>query len=64
MAVVDDEVRVRGLDGLRVIDASVMPVVTSTSTNAPTIMIAKKGAATIKGAARQRMAAERRRAAA
>jgi choline dehydrogenase len=56
-AVVDDELRVHGLDGLRVIDASVMPAVTSTNTNAPTIMIAEKGAMLIKGAARQRMAA-------
>ncbi|HMD65803.1 MAG TPA: GMC oxidoreductase [Stellaceae bacterium] len=57
MAVVDDELRVHGLDRLRVIDASVMPAVTSTNTNAPTIMIAEKGSAMIKAAARQRLAA-------
>jgi choline dehydrogenase len=57
MAVVDSELRVHGLDGLRVIDASVMPAVTSTTTNAPTIMIAEKGAVMIKGAAWQKMAA-------
>ncbi len=57
MAVVDEELRVHGLDGLRVIDASVMPAVTSTNTNAPTIMIAEKGATFIKAAARQKVAA-------
>jgi choline dehydrogenase len=51
MAVVDDQLRVHGLQGLRVIDASVMPTVTSTNTNAPTIMIAEKGAALVKAAA-------------
>src|SRR6202023_3823627 len=48
MSVVDDQLRVHGLDRLRVIDASVMPAVTSTNTNAPTIMIAEKGAAMVR----------------
>jgi choline dehydrogenase len=52
MAVVDDQLRVQGLERLRVIDASVMPTVTSTNTNAPTIMIAEKGAELIRRAAR------------
>ena len=58
MAVVDDDLRVHGLDGLRVIDASVMPAVTSTNTNARTIITAEKGAALVKGAVRQRLATE------
>jgi choline dehydrogenase len=44
LAVVDSHLRVIGLDGLRVIDASVMPTITSGNTNTPTIMIADKGA--------------------
>jgi choline dehydrogenase len=43
-AVVDPALRVQGVDALRVIDASVMPTVTSANTNAPTIMIGEKGA--------------------
>jgi choline dehydrogenase len=53
MAVVDDQLRIHGLDRIRVIDASVMPTITSTNTNAPTFMIAEKGAAMVRAAARQ-----------
>ena len=57
MSVVDNELRVHGMDGLRVIDTSVMPAVTSTNTNAPTIMIAEKAATLIRAEARQALAA-------
>ncbi|HEX4270333.1 MAG TPA: GMC oxidoreductase, partial [Rhizomicrobium sp.] len=46
-AVVDAQLRVHGLTGLRVIDASVMPTITSGNTNTPTIMIAEKGSAMV-----------------
>ncbi len=48
-AVVDSQLRVHGIDGLRVIDASVMPTITGGNTNAPTIMIAERAADLIRG---------------
>ena len=47
MAVVAPDLRVRGIDGLRVIDASIMPSITNGNTNAPSLVIGEKGASMI-----------------
>ncbi len=49
-AVTDSELRLRGMDGLRIVDASIMPSITSGNTSSPTIMIAERGARLIRSA--------------
>jgi len=53
MAVVDPKLRVRGVAGLRVVDASVMPTLITGHTNAPTVMIAERASDVIRAAANE-----------
>jgi choline dehydrogenase len=50
-AVVDPELRVRGIEGLRVVDASVFPIIPGGNTNAPTIMVAERASDLVRGRA-------------
>ncbi len=49
MAVVDPELKVHGIDGLRICDSSIMPIINSSNTNAPTIMIGEKASDLVRG---------------